>query len=82
LNPHPHLQAELAKLKAETELLEAQNRKTRAELNAQMYLLMAQTGAETSKIIRESRWYPFVIGAGSIGVGIAAVLVLAKLLKL
>ena len=36
------LQAELAKLNAETELIETQNRKTRAELDAQMYLLMAQ----------------------------------------
>ena len=72
------LQAELAKLNAETKLIDAQNRKTRAELDAQMYLLMAQLSAETGKIIRESRWYPAV----AIGAMFVALFVLVMVNKL
>jgi multidrug resistance efflux pump len=53
-------QAELAKLRAEAELLEAQNRKARAETEFKMRAEIEQLIAETKKMDRESRWYPLI----------------------
>ena len=71
--------ADVAKIKAETELLEAQNRKSRAELDAKLQIEVARVVAETTKISAETRrlnretfWYPLGLGAvGFAGAGTA-----------
>jgi len=59
-----HHKAELAKLKAETELIEAQNRKTRAETEQKLAIEIAKIVAETGKLNRETFFYPFIAFTG------------------
>jgi multidrug resistance efflux pump len=66
------LRAELAKLKAETELLEAQNRKARAETDAKLQVEISKMIAETAKISRETRWYPVVAASAVMAASVAA----------
>jgi cell division protein FtsB len=60
-------QAELAKLKAETALIEAQNSKLRAESERRFQLEMLKLAAET-------RWYPLA-ASGALIAGFLAVIV-------
>jgi hypothetical protein len=80
--------AELAKLKAETELIEAQNRKTRAETDAKLQLeiakMVAETtklSAETNKLSRETFWFPVQVFAGALGGALAVFAAAAGFLK-
>lgn len=59
-----HVKAEIAKLKAETELIEAQNRKTRAETEQKLAIEVARIVAETGKLNRETFFYPFIAFTG------------------
>jgi type IV secretory pathway component VirB8 len=70
--------AELAKLRAETELLEAQTRKARAEYDYRLQIeigkMMAETDkirAESAKIERETRWV-WLAAMSTIGAAILA----------
>lgn len=67
--------AELAKLKAETALIEAQNCKLRAESERRFQLEMLKLAAET-------RWYPLA-ASGAVLAGFLAVIVAVvfKLIK-
>ncbi len=80
--------AELAKLKAETELLEAQNRKARAETDAKLQVeiqkLIAETSkanAETTKITRETKWFPLYVFSGAVAAAVAILAIAAGFLK-
>lgn len=55
------IEAEIAKLKAETERL-----KDRALLDKKLTVELNKSIAETSKINGEAKWYPFVMGAGMV----------------
>jgi DNA-binding GntR family transcriptional regulator len=68
--------AELAKLNAETELIKAQTRKTRAQndqkLQIELGKMMAESDkirAENAKIQAETRWYPWIaVGLAALGI--------------
>jgi hypothetical protein len=64
--------AELAKLKAEVELIEAQTRKLKAENDQQLQIEIRKSMAETEKIRQETRWYPIVALSVTIAAAIAA----------
>jgi hypothetical protein len=80
------LRAELDKVKWETELLEAQTRKTRAEndykLQIEIGKMMAETDkirAENAKITQEARWYPWVaVGLAALGILATAAVAIFK----
>jgi hypothetical protein len=70
-----HLTAEIAKLRAETELLEAQTRKTRAENEQKLQVEIGKMLAETDKLRAETRWY-WLIAVGTLGAAFLAALAL------
>jgi hypothetical protein len=74
--------AKLAKLKAETELIEAQTRKTRAENDHRLQIEIQKSIAETDKIRAETRWYPLVavsaIVTGALAVVVAVIFKLIR----
>lgn len=88
-----HLQAQIAKLKAETELIELQNKKLQAELmrgslefaklqneNLRAAQEPEKIKAETRKLNRETFFYPIVAVTGIVGATVA-LLKLVGLLK-
>jgi hypothetical protein len=73
--------AQLAKIRAETELIEAQNRKARAETEFKMRVEIEQMIAETKKTEREARWYPVVALSVVVAAAVAALgLIVLKLI--
>jgi hypothetical protein len=74
------LQAELAKLQWETQLIEAQTKKARAEYDQKLQVEIAKMWADTdkaraerTKIERETRWY-FLAVFSTLGAAIVAAL--------
>jgi len=80
---------EIDKLRAETRLIHAQNKKMQAELEGKMQMEVAKliaeigkTNAESRKLTKEASWYPLVIGGGLFAGAGAAALGLVKLYEL
>jgi hypothetical protein len=68
-----HDKAALDKIRAETALIKAQTRKTRAENNQKLQIEIGKMMAETDKLRAETRWY-WLIAVSTLGVGVLAAL--------
>ncbi len=66
-------QAEIEKLQWETQLIEAQTKKTRAETEQKLQIEIGKMVAETSKVNAETRWYG-LIALSTLGAAIVAAL--------
>ncbi|MEL6504218.1 MAG: hypothetical protein AAFO61_05995 [Pseudomonadota bacterium] len=61
------MRAEIARLNAETQTMNAQ----RTKLDEQLTASIARVVAETEKLQREAKWYPAVVAAALLGAGAA-----------